>query len=159
VNIPARNFSTTFPITSIASSFGKFFSSPFGFVSRFRNWGGAFTAALAALAESRLPAAVTASAVAAVSAATARCAVRLRLGFIDVQRSAVEVSTVESANGGVSFGIDTHFDEGEASGLSGIAIRHYVDALNGPIGIKHGAEGIFGGSEAEVAYKNIFHLF
>src|ERR1700691_2341508 len=29
VNIPARNFSTTFPITSIASSFGKLFSSPF----------------------------------------------------------------------------------------------------------------------------------
>jgi hypothetical protein len=106
----------------------------------------------------RLPAAITASAV-PVSAATARSTLRLRTGFVDVQRSAVKVSTVEPADCGVPFRIDAHFDEGESSGLSGVAIRHYVDALNGSIRIKHGAEGIFGRPKTEITYKNILHFF
>jgi hypothetical protein len=43
--------------------------------------------------------------------------------------------------------------------LSGVAIGHDIDALNGSIRIKHGAEGIFGRAETEITYKNIFHFF
>ena len=104
-----------------------------------------------------LPAAVTAPA-AAVPTAT-RSALGLRTGFVDVQGSAVEVPTVESADCGISFRIDAHFNKGEASGLPGVAIRHNIDAIDGAIRIKHGTKRIFRRPETEVTYKNIFHRF
>ncbi len=66
--------------------------------------------------------------------------------------------TVESVDCRVPFRIDAHFDEGESPGLSGVAIRHYVNALYGSLRIKHGAECIFGRPEAEITYKNILHF-
>jgi hypothetical protein len=108
--------------------FWQIFLQSFGFCL-FKNLGGTLAAALTGLA--KLPAVVVASAVAVSTAG--RSAFRFRTGFIDVERPAVEVSTVQSADGGVSFGIDAHFDEREASGLSGVAIRDDVDALNGSV--------------------------
>jgi hypothetical protein len=49
VNIPALNFSTTFPITSIQSSFDKFFSSPCCLARQVQNRGGRVAAALTTL--------------------------------------------------------------------------------------------------------------
>jgi len=81
-----------------------------------------------------LPAAIAAPAAPAAPVSTAaRPAIRLRARLIDVQRSTVEVSTVESADCGVTFRVNTHFDEGEASGLPGVAIRHDIDAINGSV--------------------------
>jgi hypothetical protein len=104
-----------------------------------------------------LPAAIAASAISVPAAA--RSALRLRTGFVDVQRSAVEIFTVQPVDSGIAFGIHAHFDEGESPGLSGVAIRHDIDALNGAIGIEHGPQRIFGGAETEITYKNILHFF
>jgi hypothetical protein len=123
-----------------------------------RDWSGAVAAALTAPWRRRLPAAIAASAV-PVPTAAARTALGLRTGFVDVQRSSIEVFTVESVDCGIPFGIDAHLDEGESSGLAGVAVRYYIDALNGSIRIEHGPQGIFGGPETEITYKNILHYF
>jgi hypothetical protein len=138
------------------SSFDKLSPFFFRFVHPARNWSGAVAAALTAPWR-RLPAAIAASALPVPAAA--RTALGLRTGFVDVQRSSIEVFTVESIDCGIPFGIDAHFDEGESSGLAGVAIRHDIDALNGSIRIKHGPEGIFGRPETEITYKNILHFF
>jgi hypothetical protein len=98
-----------------------------------------------------LPATVTAS-------AATRAALRFRTGFVHVQRSTVEIPTVEAADRGITFGIDAHFDKGESARLPGIAIGHDVDALDGAIRIKHGTERIFRRPETEVTYKNILQI-
>jgi hypothetical protein len=138
------------------SSFDKLIHQSFPFSKWSEDSGGAVAAALIAPGR-RLPAAITTAAV-PVSAA-ARTALRLRTGFVNIQRSSIEISAVESANGRIAFRIDAHFDEGESSGLPGVAIGHDIDPLNGAIRIKHGPEGIFGGPEAEITYKNILHYF
>jgi hypothetical protein len=104
-----------------------------------------------------LPTSLRAAAVAAVS--SARSAICLWTSFVDVQRSAVQISAVKTINGGVPFRIDTHFDKGEASGLSSVTVSYDVHAIYGAVCFEHGTNGIFGRPEAEVTYKYIAQLF
>src|SRR5579863_4240417 len=105
-----------------------------------------------------LPAALPrAAAVPAITAAT-RCAVALRPGFVDVQRSAINVFAVQAADSGVPFGVRVHFDERETPGLSRLAVGDDVDTVNRSVCRKHGTHRILGGSETEVTYKNILQF-
>jgi len=43
--------------------------------------------------------------------------------------------------------------------LTRIPVGDDADTINGSVLLKHGSKRILGRVEAEVAYKNIFHLF
>ncbi len=122
-NIPALNFSTTLPITSIASSFGNFF------LYEGTRTGRGKSLYRAPFLIPGLPAVLPRAAAAAISAA-ARCAFALRPSFVDVQRSAIDVFAVEAADCGVPFGVDAHFDKRETPGLSCIAVSNDVHTVN-----------------------------
>jgi hypothetical protein len=100
----------------------------------------------------------TAAFATSTAAATTESTVLFRTGFVDVQRTAVELPAVQLGNGPVAFGIIRHFDEPKATGLSRVTVGHYTDAINGTIRFKHGANRIFGCTEAEISYKNVFHF-
>ena len=89
---------------------------------------------------------------------TARSTVLFRTSFVDVQRSSVKIFAIEFVDCPIPFGIVAHLHESKASGLTRIPVGDNVDTLNCSIGFKHGPYPVFGGSEAEVSYKNIFHL-
>jgi hypothetical protein len=112
----------------------------------------------------RLPAvlagaAATATAIAGTkSAATARPALGPGAGFIHRKCSAIEVFAVDAVDRGVAFGFAGHFHKGEAPGLPCFPVSNDVNALDGPVRLKHGTYRIFGSSETEVSYKNVLHF-
>jgi hypothetical protein len=134
-NIPALNFSTTLPITSIESSFGK--SPPFSL-----NYIRAARSAPRVERPRRnrfnkLPAvAALTTTTAATTVATTRSTIFLRAGFVDVDGAAIQVTTVQLGNRTIAFRVVAHFDESEPSGLASVPIRNDADAINGPIGFK-----------------------
>jgi hypothetical protein len=109
-----------------------------------------------------LPAVVlarTAAAVATASATTtAGSAVGFRTSFIDVQRPAVQVGAIERRDGLIRLRPVTHFNESKSSSLPGVPVGDDADTVNGAVCFKHGSNRIFGSTEAEVSYKNIFHF-
>src|SRR5579883_1070270 len=124
-NIPALNFSTTLPITSIASSFGKLVpirSKEQGRHDRCRPGCNCLLPA---------PALASAAAAAAVATETAAATAALRLGtrFVNVERTAVDVAAVQAVDGSVAFGIHAHFHEREAAGLPCVTIRDDVHTV------------------------------
>src|SRR5207302_880321 len=66
---------------------------------------------------------------------------------------------VQLGDGAIGFRISAHLDEAKTLGAPCVAIRHDADAVDGPIGFKHAPDRTFGGVEAEISYKNVFHLF
>jgi hypothetical protein len=95
---------------------------------------------------------------AAAAAPATRSALRFRARFVDIQSPAVELSAVKIANGAIAFIVAAHFDKRKTAGLARVAIGHNVYTVNRAEGLKHGTDGSFGGPEAEITYKNIFHL-
>ena len=85
---------------------------------------------------------------AATSTATAAATIFLRAGFVDVERTAVEVRTIQCRDCRIALSVVAHFDEAKAAGLTRIAIRYDADAIHGPVGLKHPTYGIFGCAEA-----------
>jgi hypothetical protein len=57
----------------------------------------------------------------------------------------------------LGFTIILHFDEGEPSGAARFPIHYELRTLYYSVGLEKTFEILFGGSEAEVANKNIFH--
>jgi hypothetical protein len=97
----------------------------------------------------RLPAIPAPSAAATATApVSTAAAVFFRTGFIDVQRAAIKVLAIESANGPIGIAVSAHLDECEASGLAGIPVGDDVHAFDGSERFKEGANGIFGRPEA-----------
>ena len=105
-----------------------------------------------------LTAKTTTAAFAAATAATAESTVLFRTGFVNVQRTAIQFPAIQLGNRPVAFGIVRHFDEPKAAGLSRVPIGHHTHAIDGAIRFKHGANRIFGSTEAEISYKNVFHF-
>jgi hypothetical protein len=101
-------------------------------------------------------AALTAETAATVAAPAAT--VFLRTSFVHIQRSPLEIPAVDFGNGSVPLGIIAHLNESKAPGLTRIPVRDNANAVNGPICFKHRSNRVFGSAEAEVPYKNIFHL-
>lgn len=79
-----------------------------------------------------------------------------RFGVVDRQRSAVEVAAIEGVYGSLTLCIIRHFDEGETSGLSRVAVGYDVHTVYRAMPFKKGSNGILGSAETQVSYKNIF---
>ena len=47
----------------------------------------------------------------------------------------------------------------ETTGLPSITIGYHADTVNGSVSLKHRSNRIFGSTEAEIPYKNIFHFY
>jgi hypothetical protein len=140
-NIPALNFSTTLPITSIESSFGK--SQPFRselFMDSRKTKRGTWASSTPCrppFALFRLPTVAALTAAAAASAvSTTRSAILFRAGFIDVDGAAIQVAAVQFGNRTIAFRVVAHFNESEPSGLASVAVRHDADAIYGPVRFK-----------------------
>jgi hypothetical protein len=153
-NIPALNFSTTIPTTSIESSFGKVFLFPVNS----RKAGATCWCAPPALMCFCLPTVLPRAAAPATRSTAARSAIRLRAGFVDVQRSAIQVLAVETVDRRVSFRIHAHFDKSEASGLPRITISDDVNSIDAAVRLKNRPDGLLGSSKTEITYKDVFQF-
>jgi hypothetical protein len=110
------------------------------------------------------PLALTAATTSATAAtpesagATSRTAT-IHLGpcFVYVQRAPSQVVAVQARNCAVSFRRVRHFDEGEASRTTRVAIGHQVHAFHSAIRFEKGADRLFRCAEIQVANENILH--
>ena len=80
-------------------------------------------------------------------------------GFVDVQRPAVEFSSIQFRDRTIRFRVGTHFNKSEPSWLPGIAIGDDVHALDATVRLEQRSDRSFGSSEVEVSYENILHAF
>src|SRR5579871_6615791 len=137
-NIPARNFSTTFPITSIPSSFPE----STGFVARFV--GCISNASLVAVAAASSSAATAVSAT-AITTATAARALGFRTSFIHGQRASVQLPSAEGCDGALAFLVIAHFDESKAALLAGVAVGDDAHAIYGAEFLEQSSYRVLGG--------------
>jgi hypothetical protein len=118
----------------------------------------ATTAAAAAVAAAATAAAATVTATATTAAATtatteATTATFLAwLGFVDTQRTTVDVSAVQRLDRTLSILLGCHFDECKTTRTTGIAVEHDLDVCDlAAVPFKGGAQGVLGGLKREVA--------
>src|SRR5712671_7741539 len=112
--------------------------------------------AVAASASAATPTSIsTITSTAAPSPASAAFGFRPR--FVDVQGAPTGLGTVERGDRLISILVAGHFHEAKAAGAPGIAVRHDTDTVDLPICLEHLAKLVFGGAEAQIAYKNILH--
>jgi len=102
---------------------------------------------LPALLEGALWAVATAIAIAAATWA----AVFHRTGFIDLDRTAINLLAVEAANGGFAFWSAAHGDKGKAAGAIGCAIHHDFAIGDGAELFESVLQVDFGGLEREIS--------
>jgi hypothetical protein len=95
---------------------------------------------------------------AAEAAATAAGAFRLRSRFIDVQRSAIQVHTVDGGNCPLALAIVCHFHEAKAASLTSVPVGDDVDTVNSSVVFKQRTDRLFRSPKAEVSNKNIFQF-
>src|SRR3954454_12859960 len=152
-NMPDLNFSTTLPITSIESSFGKLFA----ILSR-RGAGLHCTRACFPLLF-YLPAVLPRAAAITAIATAARATFTFGTSFVDVQRPAVDFLAIEAIDRGIPFRIDAHLNKCETSCLSSVTVCHDVHPIDAAIRFEHGTNGIFGRPKTEIANKNVFHFY
>ncbi|MGB9334688.1 MAG: hypothetical protein WCB14_06760, partial [Candidatus Acidiferrales bacterium] len=74
------------------------------------------------------------------------------------QSAAGDFLAIQIGHGFRGFGVIGHFDEREAAGLAGLAVRGDVDARDLAESREHGAEIALGGLEAQVAYEQVLHF-
>jgi hypothetical protein len=123
------------------------------------------TTASAASATARFPAtaATTAGAPAATTAtegsatAAARAAVGLGTGFVHIQCAPVQGIAIESGDGLIRLALILHFDEGETTGTSGLAIGHDSGTVHLAVAFEEAAHALFGCVEIQVAYEYVLH--
>src|SRR5215472_9621113 len=77
--------------------------------------------------------------------------------FIHVECATVEIGTIQTGDGLLCLVRSRHFDEGEATGLPAIAIRHYVHTLHIPELGKRSVQVLLRCLEAEVPDINVCH--
>jgi hypothetical protein len=104
-------------------------------------------------------AAASATALAAeTTTGTAPAAFAFRPGFIDIQRSAVQLVPVQRGDGAIRFIGIGHFDKCEAPGTPGLAICNHTHTLYFSVRLKQRADRRLRGREIQISYKNILHL-
>jgi hypothetical protein len=96
----------------------------------------------------------------AASAATVSAAAPFdfRASFVDVEGPAVKIGAIQSANRAFRFRGITHFHESESPGSPGIPVGYDADTLYRAVFFEQGSNGIFGGPETEISYKNVLHF-
>jgi hypothetical protein len=105
-----------------------------------------------------VPLPASAAATPAAAAVPAAAPIFLRPGFIDVERPTVEFPTVEPGDGLLGLAIVGHFDEPKTPGSSGFAVGYQAHTVHSAVRLEQGSNCIFGSSEAQISYKNIFHI-
>src|SRR5437763_10087266 len=98
----------------------------------------------------KLPAGLFAT-VTSAAVSSARSPRGLRTSFIDIQRSAVNIRSVERSDSFVGFARIAHFDKCKTSSLSRVAIRHDVHPINAAVSFKKRTNLLFACREAEVS--------
>src|SRR5450759_4233067 len=122
---------------------------------------GALPARLAALARSTTTTTTAGTATTAATteaAATTAAALGFRPSLVDVERTAIEISTIERRNRAVRFGGVRHFDERKTARASGVAVGYEVDTVHLSVGLKERTDGRFSCCEIQIAYRNVFHI-
>src|SRR5580658_9823975 len=89
----------------------------------------------------------------------AKAAFGLGTRFVDIQRAAIQLSSIQLSDRTIRFRISAHLNKPEAAGLPGIAVGNDVYALHGSIRLEQRSNRSFGSSEVEVSYENILHAF
>jgi hypothetical protein len=109
---------------------------------------------LVAAATATAIAAATTAAAAEAAATTATAAAFLaRLGFIDAQRTTIEVGAVHRLDGGLPILVRGHFHEREATRTTSVPVEHDLDLRHLPaVAAECSAQRILGGLEGEVTY-------
>ena len=100
-------------------------------------------------------AATTTAATAAVSTTAAAAALGLRTGFVHIDRTAVEVASVQGSDGRLRRRAVCHFDERETTGLTRVTVGDDVYALHGAEVGERLVQVVLGGAEAEIANKYV----
>jgi hypothetical protein len=78
-------------------------------------------------------------------------------GFINFQRPAIQVGSVESRNRAVSFRRIRHLDERKSARTPGIPVGDDFDAIHGSMRLKQQTDGGLSGSCIQIANKDLFH--
>jgi len=116
-------------------------------------------AGLAALARTTTTAtAGTATTAAAKAAATTAAALGLRPSLINVERTAIEIGSVESRNRTVGFGGVRHLDERKTARATGVTVRYQVDTVHLSVRLEERTDGRFSCCKIQIAYKDVFHI-
>jgi hypothetical protein len=122
---------------------------------------GALPAGFAALARSTTTttSAGTATTTAATeAAATTAAALGFGPSLVDIERTAIEISSIERRNRAVRFGGVRHFDERKTARAAGVAVGYEVDTVHLSVGLKERTDGRFSCCEIQIAYKDVFHI-
>jgi hypothetical protein len=98
----------------------------------------AFTSSAAGASATTAPA-EAASASPAKASTSATRAVRLWLGFIDLQRASAEFASVQCCDGLFGFASVGHFNKRKAAGPSGFAVGDQADLFNRSVGLEESA--------------------
>jgi hypothetical protein len=93
---------------------------------------------------------------AAAAEVTARSSTLTLLGFVDLERATAKVLAIERLHGARGIGA-RHLDETEATRAAGFAIVDQGHLVDGAMGSKKGAHGIFGGSERKISNVKFRH--
>src|SRR5690606_19381659 len=111
-------------------------------------------AAVAAAATAAAAVATAATAAAATAVATAaRAALFARLGFVDLERAALELLPVGALDGGRGLLIVVHCDEGESAAAAGFPVACEEDLVNGAKLFEELLDGRLGGVVRQVSDK------
>jgi hypothetical protein len=103
------------------------------------------------------PAASATALAAETTAGTTPAPFALGPGFIDIQRSAVQLMSVQRGDGAIRFTGIGHFDKCEAPGTPGFAICNHAHTLYSSVRLKQRADRRLRGREIQIPYKNILH--
>src|SRR5271166_4519204 len=103
----------------------------------------------------RLPAAVAPSPTATPIAF--RAAVGFGPGFVDIDRAATQVRSIEAGDGLIGFLGIRHFDERETAGAACVAVGHQAYPFHGAVCLEGRANGVLRCAEIQVTDKYFFH--
>jgi hypothetical protein len=112
----------------------------------------AVAAAATAAAATTVPAAAATAAAATTTTEATATTFLAGLGFVDAERTTVDVSAVQRLDRALGILLGCHFDESKTTRATGITVEHDLDVCDlAAVPFKGGAQGILGGLEGEVA--------
>jgi hypothetical protein len=99
----------------------------------------------------------TAALVSAATATTGPAAFRTRTGFIDVNGSPAKFRAIQRGDGGLRLVGIRHFDECEATGLTGFTVIDDGNVIHGAVLGEDIEELILRSAEAQITYEKFGH--
>jgi hypothetical protein len=123
----------------------------------------ATTTATATAVSATATAAATATAPEAAATAAAATTVFLGSGFVDLQRPAIDLSTIKVLNRSLGLCVPRHLDECKPARLSRIAVRHDADRLDLPYLTKQLFQVLLGRLKGQISHiqfnRHVFSSF